>query len=178
MSRVWLYRMVYLLLGAIALANGGCLALAVGGAAGGAAAGYAIYKRAEWYRDYPASMNDAAVAVRTALGELKLPIVNEKHDDNEIQIDSRTGDEATIHIILTPVVSRIPADGATTHIVIRVGAFGDETLSTRIHEQVSLHLVAPVQMHTATTPLPMPTPTTSASLPPPPRETVQPPLAK
>jgi hypothetical protein len=168
--------MVYLLLGAIALANAGCLALAVGGAAGGAAAGYAIYKRAEWYRDYPASMNDSAVAVRTALGELKLPIVDEKHDDSEIRIDSRTGDDATIHITLTPVVSRIPADGATTHIVIRVGALGDETLSTRIHEQVSLHLVAPVQMHTATTP--MTTPTTSASLPPPPRETAPPPLAK
>ena len=48
MSKVWLYRLVYLVLGAIALTNAGCLALAVGGAAGGAALGLAFYKRAEW----------------------------------------------------------------------------------------------------------------------------------
>jgi hypothetical protein len=176
MTKRWLVRIVYLLLATLALANGGCLGLVIGGAVGGAAAGYALYQRGEWYRDYPATLNDAALAVTTALGELQLPVVNEKRDDNDIIIDSRTADDVKIHIHLTLVPSRIPADGAITHISIRVGALGDEGLSTRVHEQISLHLVAPVQMRTPPTPTPVPT--TSGSLPLAPLETKQPPLAK
>jgi hypothetical protein len=177
MPKRWLVRIVYLLLAALVLGNSGCLGLVIGGAVGGAAAGYAIYQRGEWYRDYPATLNDSALAVKTALGELQLPIVNEKHDDDdEINIDSRTADDAKIHIQLKLVPSRIPADGAITHISIRVGALGDEGLSTRLHEQISLHLVAPVQVRTP--PNSAPAPTTTNSLPPAPVETKQPPLAK
>src|SRR5438552_2730041 len=109
MPKRWLVRIVYVLLAALVLANSGCLGLVIGGAVGGAAAGYAIYQRGEWYRDYPATLDDAGLAVKTALGELQLPLVNEKRDDDAIIIDSRTGDDAKIHIHLSLVPSRIPA---------------------------------------------------------------------
>jgi hypothetical protein len=167
MAKRWWTRAVFLIVAAVALANGGCLALAIGGAAGGAAAGYALYQRGQWYRDYPADLNNSASAAKTALAELQLPLVNEKIDAGEVNLESRTGDGDKIQIKLTPVASRVPADGATTHISIRVGVLGDETLSTRILEQTSLHLVAPVTVRP------------SASGPPPaPRDTAEPPVAK
>ncbi len=178
MTKRWLVRIVYLLLAALVLANSGCLGLVIGGAAGGAAAGYALWERGKWSRDYVANINDAATAVKTALGELQLPVVTEKGDNDEINIESHTGDGDKIRIQLTSIVSKVPADGPATHIAIRVGtlSLGDEALSTRIHEQISLHLVAPVQVRTP--PLtPVPAQTTSASVPPP-VETKQPPLAK
>jgi Protein of unknown function (DUF3568) len=176
MTKRWLVGIVYLLLAAIVLANSGCLGLIIGGAAGGAAAGYVFYERGEWYRDYPTNLEGAALAVTAALNELQLPVVKDKRKDDEIIIDSRTTDDARIRIRLTPVASRIPADPATTHISIRVGALGDETLSTRLHEQISLHLVAPIQVRQTPVPAaPVPVPSNSTTTPP--VETTQPPLA-
>lgn len=173
----WLVRAMFLLLATLALANSGCLGLVIGGAAGGAAAGYALYEGGKMDRNYPATLDNAAFAVHTALGELGLPIVKETHDDNAITIDSRTTDDTRIRIDMKSVQSPIPADGPTTRISVRIGLMlGDSELSTRIHEQVSLHLIAPVQMHTSPVPAAVPTP--AASLPTPPRETASPPLAK
>lgn len=179
MTKRWLVRIVYLLVAALVVANSGCLGLVIGGAAGGVAAGYALWERGKWCRDYPATLNDSAVAAKTALAELQLPVVSEKGDGDEITIESRTGDGEKIRIQLTAVAPKVPADGPTTHISIRVGtvSLGDESLSTRLHEQISLHLVAPVQMRTPP-PTPAPVAATSGSQPPPPPETKQPPLAK
>jgi hypothetical protein len=177
MAKRWWVRAVFVMVAAVALANGGCLALAIGGAAGGAAAGYALYQRGQWYRDYPATLTDSASAAKTALTELQLPLVNEKIDAEEVNLESRTCDGDKIQITLKPVASRVPADGATTHISIRVGFGGDEALSTRILEQTNLHLVAPVVVRpSASNPAPAPAP--SGTLPQPPRETAEPPPAK
>ena len=53
----------YLLLGAIALANSGCLAWRSAAPRAGPPQVTPLYERGEWYRDYPANMNDAAAAV-------------------------------------------------------------------------------------------------------------------
>jgi hypothetical protein len=168
------------------LGNSGCLGLAIGGAAAAGVAGAVYYARGQLYRDYPASLDNSTVAVKTALNEMQLPVVGEKSDAGEVEIESRTGDGDPISIKLSTVTNRVPADPATTHISVRVGKFGDESLSTRLLDRISLHLEAPVQMRPvpsgpAPAPAPAPTPspaaTTSASLPPGP-QTVQPPLAK
>lgn len=179
MSKRWLVRIVYLLLAALVVANSGCIGLIIGGAVGGAAAGYAAWEHGKWCRDYAANLNDSTTAVKTALGELQLPVVSEKGDGDKISIESRTGDGDKIRIELEALASKVPADGPTTHISIRVGtlSLGDEALSTRLHEQISLHLIAPVQMRTPP-PAPAPVATTSATLPPAPVESKQPPLAK
>jgi hypothetical protein len=177
MTRRWLVRAMFLLLATLALANSGCLGLVIGGAAGGAAAGYALYEGGKMDRNYPATLDNAAVAVHTALGELGLSITKETHDDNSMMIDSRTTDDTRIRIEMKSVLSPIPADGPTTRISVRVGVMlGDSELSTRIHEQISLHLIAPVQMRM--TPAPVAVPAPSASVPAPPKETAPPPPAK
>jgi hypothetical protein len=176
MAKRWWARAAFLIVAAAALANGGCLALAIGGAAGGAAAGYALFQRSHWYRDYPASLDDSTAAVKTALNELQLPLIAEKIDAEEVNLESRTGDDTAIQIRLTPVVSRVPADGVATHVSVKVGLMGDEALSTRILEQTGLHLVAPVTIRPPA-PNSAPPPNPSATLAPP-RETAPPPLAK
>jgi len=181
MSKRWLIQIAYLLMMVLALANAGCLALAIGGAAGGAAAGYAVYQSGQWYRDYAASLTDSATAVKTALVELKMPLSSENVDGDEIAIESRTGDDSKVSSKLKNQPNRIPADGPSTHISVRVGNLGDQVMSTRILDQISLHLVAPVAVKPVVTAAPLmpnaPPATVSATLAPS-RESAQPPLAK
>jgi hypothetical protein len=133
----------WLVIGLAVLLNAGCLVAAIGaGAAGAAVAGYA-YCNGLLYRDYPATLPDAAAAVRAALLELQFPLVKEKSDTGTIFIQTRTGDEHTVRIYLDVVSSPIPAEGALTRIGIRVGFIGDEAVSARILDQVSRHLVTP-----------------------------------
>ena len=153
-----------LLAAALALVNGGCLALVAGAAAGGAAAaGYAYYN-GRLYRDFPAGMADAAAAVRTSLAELQLPVVSETMANGSVVVISRAGDGAKVDVQLDLVPSRIPAEGALTRVSVRVGAFGDEEVSGHILDRVSMHL-APASAAVQPTPAA------------PPAETAPPPLA-
>jgi hypothetical protein len=182
MQKRRLFQIVYLLLAALALAQAGCLALVIGGAAGAGAAGYAIYQGGNFYRDYPATLDDTDGTVKTALHELKLPLVNESREGDEIAIESRAGDDGRVSIKLKSLPSRIPADGSSTHITVRVGNLGDEAMSTRILDQISLHLVAPVTLRPPVASSSPPANLTQVNLPTTPspavRDSSQPPLAK
>jgi len=69
-----------------------------------------------------------------------------------------------VQITLDLLTSPIPADGSMTRVSVRVGHFGDETISTRIHDQIAKHV-------------PPPAPPLARPAPPPPVETAAPPLA-
>lgn len=163
-------RVAWLLIAALALANGGCLVVAAGAAAGGAAAvGYALWK-GRMYRDYAAAMPETQAAVVAALGDLKFPLASQATADGETYVEALAGDNSKVKIYLDPVPSRVPADGPVTRVSIRVGTFGDEDLTRRLLDQIGLHLgtanpTAPLR------PVPAPPP------PPPPGETAPPPLA-
>jgi hypothetical protein len=154
-----------------ALLNGGCLVAAAAGAAGGGAAAVYAYQRGRLYREYPASLADATSAVRTSLTELGFPTVTEKFKDDERIFTTKTGDDTAIHITLEPLTSRIPAEGPMTRISVRVGTFGDDAVSARILDQVSMHLVAPTPPTTSSPPVVI------RPVPPRPPETASPPLA-
>jgi hypothetical protein len=175
MKKRWLFGALYLTVAAVALANSGCIGLAIGAAAGVGAAGYAVYMRGQWYRDYPATLDDTAAAVKAALAELQLPMDAEKRDTDVITFESHTKDNTEIHIELKAAEGKLPADGPTTHISIRVGNLGDEELSRRILDQVSLHVVAPVQVRPQVNTSALPP---SGTLPPAPPQTREPPVAK
>ncbi|MGH9675660.1 MAG: DUF3568 family protein [Candidatus Acidiferrum sp.] len=130
-------------LAAAALATGGCLAAAVGAAAGGATAGF-VYLRGSMYREYAAALPATAAAVRTALAELQFPAATEKDEIGKVTIETKTGDGVPVKIHLATVATRIPSDGPITHVSIRVGVFGDETVSEKILDQAGLHLAPPV----------------------------------
>jgi hypothetical protein len=156
-----LARLSYLVVAGIVLLNAGCLAVALGtaGAAGAAALAY-TYANGRFYREYPTKMPEALEATRTALKELQLPIEKEEPPaGDKAYIESKTGDGDTIKIYLETIASRIPAEGSVVRIGVRVGPVaGDQTVSTRILDQINLHLVAPVQVRPEYTVPPLPPP--------------------
>jgi hypothetical protein len=156
----------------MALVNGGCLAAAAAGAAGGGAAALYAYQRGRLYRDYPASLADTTAAVRTSLAELQFPPGTEKSDGGNFDFETKTTDGAKVRIFLEAQTSRVPAEGPVTSVTVRVGAFGDDKVSARILDQVSLHLVVPPGSQAVNAPPPVARPT-----PPRPPETTAPPLA-
>jgi Protein of unknown function (DUF3568) len=128
-----------LIIAALAFLQGGCLLVAAG-AAGGAAAGYAYYK-GKICESYLANFEDAWAATHSALAELGMPILHEeRHADNGV-IKTQTSDGDRVRIALDVIPSRIPADGPSTRICVRVGTFGDHPVSERVLYQVGVHLV-------------------------------------
>jgi hypothetical protein len=167
-------RIAYLVVAGLALVNGGCLAIAAAGAAGGAAAAGYYYYRGRIYRDYPAALPDTRAALRASLTELGFPVLGEEADGEGAFVKTRTADESTVRIYVDSVASRVPADGPTTRVSIRVGAFGDEAVSVRILNQVTMHLVPPTLVPpSAAQPPPGPVQPVSAVRP----STPEPPLA-
>jgi hypothetical protein len=168
----WTNRLILLGVAAVALFNGGCIAAAAAGAAGGGAAALYAYQRGRLYRDYPAALTDATAAVRTSLAELQFPPGVEKSDGGTFIFESKTTDEAKVRIFLEALTSRVPAEGPITRITVRVGSFGDDAVSARILDQVSIHLVVPPSAQSSPAP-----PAVLRPTPPRPPESAPPPLA-
>jgi hypothetical protein len=164
-----------LLVGILALVQAGCLVVAAGLAGGAAATGY-VYYRGRLCHDYLADLPNTVQAVRTALSEMKFEILSEESKNGTVYLGSRTADGSPIHIWVEPVFSRIPSEPTLTRVAIRVGFWGDESLSNRILDQVGHHLVPPMLLQPTPQPPPVPPPVQSASAAAP-RETAAPPLA-
>jgi hypothetical protein len=134
-------RLAYLLLVALALANGGCLIIAAG-AAGGAAVGYCYYK-GKVCATYNARLADTWAATESALHELGMPIVKQEQQGDKGWFESRTSNGQHVKIHLQAQESKIPAEGQLTQVCVRVGTFGDRQVSERVLDQVGLHLAPP-----------------------------------
>jgi hypothetical protein len=120
------------------LLSAGCLGLGIAAAVGGAgAAGYA-YMQGTMYRDYPAGTADTSQAVHGALADLQMPVLSE----DAVSVESQTADGSKVKIRLDTAVSRVPGEGESTHVAVRVGALGDEAVSRRVLDQVSARLVS------------------------------------
>jgi hypothetical protein len=126
----------------LTLASCGCLAIAAGGAAGGAALGYAYYKGAV-FNKYNARFEDTFAATRAALADLRMPITKEEAQDGSGSITSRTADGDKVQISFSTETSKIPAEGTITRVGVRVGVFGDDAVSERVLGQISAHLIVP-----------------------------------
>lgn len=149
-------RVLYPIVAALAILQGGCLLAIAGVAAGGAATGYLYYK-GRICRDYPASLPDVRNAVHAALADLHFGIFTEEAKDGKDFLVTRTTNGKKVRIYLDCLTSPIPAEGLVTRVSIRVATFGDESISMRILDQIGWHLShGPVP---AAPPLPPPTPT-------------------
>ncbi len=128
------------LAGLLLVANAGCLVVAgAAAAAGGAAAGYA-YFAAPVYQEFPLAVPDAAAATRAALADLQLPLVHEEQTPEGVKIESMTGEQKKILIVLTARPQKVPSDGVVTRISIRVAILGDDLVSGRIVDLIHIHL--------------------------------------
>jgi hypothetical protein len=164
-----LRKLGWIALGLVAVAQAGCLGLAVAGAAAGAGAAGYVYFNAPLYRDYHAGLSDTVAAVRASLTELQFPILEEKPDTGSVSFRSQTGDGHTLRLSLETIPSAIPAEATLTRVSVRVGFSGDDAVSARVLDQISRHLVP-----AGAPPAPQPGVVSGAARPP---ETQPPPLA-
>jgi hypothetical protein len=163
-------------LGLVVLVQAGCMLAVASAAAGAAGAGY-LYYNGLVYRDYNANLGDAVAAVRTSLVELQFPLLKETNDTGSAYFQSQTGDGHTVRIYLDMVPSPIPSEGSVTRISIRVGFSGDDSVCSRILDQVNTHLTSPKMMSAPNSAPVVPATPPVVVAPRAPAETTPPPLA-
>jgi hypothetical protein len=140
----------YLVLAACTLASGGCLAVAVGAVAGGAAVGYTYY-RGGVGQDFRADFDTTWAATQQALADLGMPIQEPARAENSGSLKSQSGDGTTIKVSLETRNAKIPAEGPITEVHVRVGLFfGDRQVSEKLLTQIQARLMPQGQ------PLPLP----------------------
>lgn len=112
---------------------GGCLVVAVGGAAA-AGAGTVAYLRGELQTTVDASLERAVAASQQALKDLKMPVTAEERDGISGRITARAAGDKKV-VIRTRKVT-----GTATELGIRVGTWGEETMSHQILDRIKQHL--------------------------------------
>jgi hypothetical protein len=137
--KFWVKRASWLALAAIAVGNCGCLLVAAGVAAGGAAT--YLYLDAPVDRTYPADIADVRNATLAALQDFNMPVVNEEQTNGGKDIVmSRASDAEKVKIDIKSIPSRVPGEKSITRVSVRVAMLGDHNFSERILNQISAHL--------------------------------------
>ncbi len=111
----------------------GCTVLLVGGAVAAGAGGYA-YVSGEARSTEAASLDRTWTAAKAAIKDLKFSVVGESKDALEGKLTARTAADKKVTVGLKKVSDK------TTEVRIRVGTFGDETVSRMILEKIKQRL--------------------------------------
>jgi hypothetical protein len=111
----------------------GCALLVVGGAAA-AGAGAVYYVDGELKDTESASLDAVHAATLAGLRNMQYAIVSDAKDINDAKILARTATDTKIQIQLAK------QSPSVTEIRIRVGTFGDESLSRQILDKIKAHL--------------------------------------
>jgi hypothetical protein len=109
----------------------GCLLVVAGAAAG---AGTYAYVDGELKASQPESLDKTWAATQSAVKDLKFSVTKTAKDAVSAHLTAKTAEDKTVDISL----KRIADD--TTEIRIRVGAFGDKSLSDLILEKIRSRL--------------------------------------
>ena len=131
MKTKWL-TMAVALAAAVAVLQTGCV-LFVAGAAAAAGVGTYAYVNGELKGSEAVSLDKAWDASQAAMKDLEFPITTKSKDALQAELTARNSADKKIVIALKKV-----SDGAT-EIRIRVGTFGDESLSQLILEKIKSH---------------------------------------
>ena len=121
-----------MLLGIILLFNCGCVAALLVG--GGAGAGTVAYLKGELKSTEEASIGQVWQAAQKAMKDLEFVVTSEERDDLSAKLIAHESDDTKIEINLESVSARL------TNVKIRVGVFGDESLSRLTLERIKKHL--------------------------------------
>ena len=112
----------------VCVTAGGCLAVALGGGAVGAA-----YVLGDIERTYPYPLDVVWAATEATLAELQLPPGFDSKDQLKARFDRRTATGDRIRITLA-------ARGSFTKLTLRVNTFGDKSMSHVIVHGIESHL--------------------------------------
>lgn len=115
---------------AAGLLSTGCVAVVAGAGAGAAVA----YVRGDLDATVNASMEKAVKAANAALGDLKFAKVSENKDALQAILVARTAADKRVEIRVEKIGDSV------AKVKIRVGVFGDETLSLAILEKLKANL--------------------------------------
>ena len=120
-----------LILGLSLVVNSGCPAIFVGAAAGGAAgAGTVAYIGGELKSIEEVSLNRAWKATERAMRDLDFRITDKTKDALDAQLKASGADGKKIQVALKRISK------SRTEIRVRVGTFGDESLSLQILDKI------------------------------------------
>lgn len=108
----------------------GCL---VAAAAGGAA-GTVAYLSGDLEANLDAPVSRVFEASKQAMRDMDYVVVNTVNGSDKSEVVARTRDDNKVQIVIQPLTEK------SSKISIRVGTFGDETLSTKILEKIRSHL--------------------------------------
>ena len=111
----------------------GCVLFVAGAAAGAGVAGYA-WVNGEVKTTEAASLDRTWNATLAAMKDLEFPVTSQAKDALEADLMARNASNASINIKLRKL------DKASTEIRIRVGTFGDESLSRTILNKINSRL--------------------------------------
>ena len=125
-SKVWLLTII---LGMGLLTSSGC-ALLVGGAAG---AGTFAYLRGELKSDEEISLDRLWNATQAAIKDMGLTVKTKKKDYLSAKLVAVTADDKNINISLKRKSDNL------TEIAIRIGKFGNESMSQQILDEIKNH---------------------------------------
>jgi hypothetical protein len=122
--------LVALLLGISAAGLTGCVAVVAAGAAGTGVAWY----RGRLEANLDQNIETVFAASQKALTQLEFANISNKKSSVDAQLVSRTALDKKVEITLQKVTDR------STKVMIRVGVFGDETLSMSILDKIKAAL--------------------------------------
>jgi hypothetical protein len=122
--------LVALLLGVSAAGLTGCVAVVAAGAAGTGMAWY----RGRLEANLDQNIEAVFVASQKALNQLEFANISNKKSTVDAQLVSRTALDKKVEITLQKVTDR------STKVIVRVGVFGDETLSMSILDKIKAAL--------------------------------------
>jgi len=112
----------------------GCLTAAVVGTAAVGGGATVAYLKGELKAKEEASMDRTWAATVKAVDEMQFLVINKLKDAVSAEYELRTADGKKIHIELDRITENL------TEIKIRVGTFGDESLSRYILTKIQSHL--------------------------------------
>lgn len=124
--------------GGALLAQSGCLVAAVGACAG--AGGAYAYYHGNVSDNYVAEFGDVYQASKEALADMAMPVITERHDGLTGTIESSLSDGTKVTISLEEKPRIKPEDGHTTEVGIRVGYFGDQSLSSNMMDKIRVRV--------------------------------------
>jgi len=124
-------------LGLLAVSQSGCLVAAVGAGAGAAAYGY---YQGNSVAAQGAEFGETYQATKLALADLAMPIRHESHQGMTGEIESSIEDGTHVTISLEEKPRIQASDGHQTEVTIRVGYFGDSTISNNIQQKITQHI--------------------------------------
>jgi hypothetical protein len=126
--------LILVLLAACPFILTGCLAAAAVGGAAAAGAGTVAYIKGELKATEEATLNKTWEATVAAIDELQFLVVNKIKDNVSAELEAKTADNKTVKIQLKRVTDNL------TDISIRIGTFGDESLSRYILSKIEAKL--------------------------------------